>query len=211
MPQILNGITGALWGMISNTVARPLRVDSSTHTLQTIEYEHHEIHSGSSFTCNYENTTTNIGEMTVIAFNTPNTTKWIHFVADISSTGACYVLLCENTSIDVGEGTEITIYNRNRNSTNTSTVSSIEATPSAGEATSYNEVQAAGANITTTTTLERNYLGAGDKKTLGGSTRATQEWVLDQNQQYAVIVVAQTNDDAVTTITLDWYEHTDKD
>ena len=187
-----------------------VRIDASTNALETIEYEHHEVHSGSSFTCHYNNDVTNIGEMTAIAFNTPDTTKWAHLVVEAESTGACYVIICENPSIDVDEGTQLTIYNRNRNSATASTVTSIETVPVANKATSYTEAQAAGANITTTTELERNYLGAGDKKTLGGSGRGTQELVLDQNQQYVVIAVSLTANDATHNITLDWYEHSDR-
>jgi len=202
---------GTLKGLISDTVAEIARLDSSTHAIEVIEYEHHEIHGGSSFTCHYENDVTNIGEMTAIAFNTPNTTKWGHLIIEAESTGACYVILCENPSIDDDEGTQLTIYNRNRNSGTASTMTSIETVPVADKATSYNEVQAAGANITTTTELARNYLGAGEKKTIGGGTRGSQEWVLDQNNQYVVLMYSLTDDDATHNISLDWYEHTDKD
>ena len=36
-------------GLISNTEARTLRADAATHTLQTIDHAHHEIHAGSHF------------------------------------------------------------------------------------------------------------------------------------------------------------------
>ena len=187
-----------------------VRIDGATNALNSISYEHHEVHSGSSFTCHYANDVTNIGEMTAIAFNTPDTTKWVHLVVAAGSTGACYVGIYENTSIDVDEGTQLTIYNRNRNNATAATVTSIETVPVANKATSYTEAQAAGANITLTTELERNYLGAGERKTVGGSGRGTQEWVLDQNQQYCVMVYSLTADTVTHNITLDWYEHTDR-
>ena len=201
---------GTLKGLISDTVARILRVDAATHALEVMDYEHHEIHGGSSFSCHYVNAVTNIGEMTAIAFNTPNTTKWGHLTIQADSTGACYVILCENPSIDVDEGTQLTIYNRNRNSATASTMLSIETAPVANKATSYNEAQAADANITVTTELARNYLGAGEKKTIGGTARGSQEWLLDQDQQYVVLMYSLTDDDATHNLTLDWYEHTDK-
>ena len=187
-----------------------IRIDGSTNALETIEYEHHEIHSGSSFTCHYNNDVTNIGEMTAIAFNVPDTAKWPHLIIEAETTGAGYVGLYEATSIDVDEGTQLTIYNRNRNSGTAATVTSIETVPVANKATSYNETQAAGANITMTTELARNYLGAGEKKTVGGGGRGSQEWVLDQAGQYCVLIHSLTDDDATHNITLDWYEHTDK-
>ena len=201
---------GTFKGLISDTVAKIVRVDSSTHALNVIQYAHHEVHSGSSFSCHYNNTVTNIGEMTAIAFNTPDTTKWGHLIIEAGSTGSCYVSLCEAPSIDVDEGTQLTIYNRKRNSVVASTMLSIETAPVANKATSYDEAQAAAANITVTTELARNYLGSGEKKTVGGGARGSQEWELGQDTQYVVLIYSLTADDAIHNITLDWYEHEDK-
>ena len=38
-----------LWGYFSDTETAEVRIDASTHSLQTVEYEHHEIHSGSHY------------------------------------------------------------------------------------------------------------------------------------------------------------------
>lgn len=46
------------WGN-GDTDIDELRIDAATNTLQTIEYEHHEIHSGSSFSVHIDNTTAN--------------------------------------------------------------------------------------------------------------------------------------------------------
>ena len=199
-----------IWGKISDTVGRPVRIDASTHAIETIGYAHHEVHAGSAFTCHYNNSVTNIGEMTAIAFNTPDTTKWGHVVAQYFSGGAAYFAVYENPSIDVDEGTQLTIYNRNRNSATASTMSSIETAPVANKATSYDETQAAGANITTTVEIERRYIGAGDRKSVGGAARGEEEFILDQGNQYIFMLVSLTADDAIHNITLDWYEHTDK-
>ena len=202
---------GTLKGLISDTVAEIARLDASTHAMETIEYEHHEIHSGSSYTCHYTNTVTNIGEMTVIALNAPDTTKEIHLVVEFSSTAASYFAVYEATSIDVDEGTQLTVYNRNRNSANAATITSIETAPVANKATSYDETQAAGANITTTTELSRTYIGAGERKSVGGGGRGVSEWILDRAGQYAFMLVGTTADDCTHSLALDWYEHTPKD
>jgi hypothetical protein len=186
------------------------RLDASTSSFQVIDYEHHEIHSGSSFTAHYSNDVTNIGEMTCIGFNTPNTTKWAHFVFEAATTQPSYIALYENPSVDVDEGTDLAVYNRNRNSATTSTLTSIETAATANVLTSYTEAQAAGANITTATELIRRYLGAGQRVSAsGGTARGDSEIVLDQNQQYILCAVALTADDNTQNLTLDWYEHTD--
>jgi hypothetical protein len=194
----------------SDSTHKVPRLDSSTHGQIFIDYEHHEVHDGSAFTCNYSNDVTNIGEMTAIAFNTPNTTTYIHLTFTAEATGGATFALYEAPSIDVDEGTALPIYNRNRNSATTSTITSIATTPVANSATSFNETQAAGANITTTTRLLYHIIGSGGNQPTAGQTRAQTEFVLKKNTQYAVVMSSLTNDDASHTITLVWYEHADK-
>jgi len=199
----------------SDSKFNDLRMDASTHTLQTITYEHHEIHAGSFFHCHYENACTNTNEQSVIAFNTPNSDKEIHILATGSVTSIARLSIVENPSIDNDEGTTLTIYNRNRRSTKTSGVSTIQASPVSGSATSFNEAQAANANITTTTTLDSVVVGAAGAQPfsggIGGLFRGGAEWVLEPNQQYAFIAESLSDDDNYHTIELNWYEHTPKD
>jgi len=192
-----------------------VNIDTATYAAMTIEYEHHEIHSGSSFACHYENFCTNAGEQTVIAFNTPNTTKWLHIVAVGSCTAVTRFSIVENPTIDNDEGTQLTIYNRDRNeTTKTSGVTSIESTPVANKATSFNEAQAENANITETTQLDSIIIGsggAGASGGIGGSARAGAEWILKQNTQYAFIAESMDANNNYHTIELTWYEHTNKE
>jgi len=187
-------------------------VDSATGALSSIEYEHHEVHNGNAFHCHYENLCTNTNEKTAIAFNTPNTTNWIHIIAAASVTSIARLSIIENPSIDNDEGTDLTVYNRDRNSSTTSGITTIETTPQSGKATSFNETQAANANITTTTTLDSTVVGAaGANPAKGGAgmlARGSQEWILKQNYQYAFMVESLSDDDNYHTIELNWYEHT---
>lgn len=192
----------------SDSTSQPLRLDKATNSLQIIEYEHHEIHAGSSFTCHYNNDCTNTGEMTMIAFNTPNTTKWIHMIFEASSTAGAYMAIYEVADLDVDEGTDLTIYNRDRNSATASTVTTIETTPEAGKATSYTEAQAAGATLSTATEIDRHYLGAATTGAdISGQQRGVAEFILKQNTQYAFVVVSTSNDDNTHNLVLSWYEH----
>ena len=189
-----------------------VRIDGATNSLISVAFAHHAIHEGVAFVAHYENECTNIGEQTVIAFNTPDTTKWVHMVMTGHVTSISRISLVENPSIDVDEGTDLTIYNRNRNSATASTVLSVENPPVAGGATSYNETQAAGANITETTQLDSVVLGSaglgGAASGSGGSAAGRFEFVLDQNQQYAFIIESLDASDNIHTIDLSWYEHT---
>jgi len=167
---------------------------------------HHQLHEGELFTCHYENTVTNINEMSVIAFNTPGD-RDILLAIKAEVTGVAHLYLYENTSIDVGERTTLAVYKRNRDSTKSSRLSTIEATPIFGSVTRLDETQAASANITTTTELWQSYLGSALKQAVETTTtRTANEWILAKNQQYAVIVKTDTDDDNVCNMVLNWQE-----
>lgn len=195
----------------SDSTAQPVRLDKATNTLQVIDYTHHEIHAGSSFTCHYSQTTpTAVGEMTMIAFNTPATTPYIHMFAAASSTAASTFTVYEVADLDVDEGTQLAIYNRNRNSNTESAVKSIETVPVANKATSYSVAQAAGATLSTATPIYQKYLGAAAAGAdTSGEIRDENEFVLKANTQYAFVVANTTADDNTHNIELNWYEHTD--
>jgi hypothetical protein len=188
-----------------------IRQDTKTWALNTIDYEHHEIHDGSSFTIHYSNTCTNTGEMSLIAFKTPNTTTWFHIVFESSSTAGSYVAIYEVSDLDVDEGADVLVYNRDRNSSITSTVRTIDTLDTLNEVTTFNEAQAAGATLSVATEIYRFYLGAAAAGAdQSGQARATSEFILKQNTEYAFAVVSTSDDDNVHNIVLSWYEHANK-
>lgn len=188
-----------------------VEVDGTTNALKTIGYEHAETHSGSGYTTSFPNTVTNIGEMTGIAFNTADTAKWCHVVAVYSSQASARFGIYRAPSIDVDEGTDSPIYNQNENSTNTSGVSTIETVPEANECTTFNEAQAAAANITKTIEIMPAELAAGSgPRTQGGAGAGRAELILRRNTQYIFLLTATSDDTSIQNITLFWYEHTNR-
>ncbi len=185
--------------------------DSAGDVPVVIDFAHHKVHNGDTFTCNLSNATTNIGEMTVIAFSTPNTTEWTHLTVDVSATHAATFGIYETTSIDDNEGTDLTVYNRDRNSSGTSTLYTCDTGGAIviGKVSLFLETAAATANITKTTAIHVEQIGqAGNPINVkGGNSRGTREFVLKQNTQYAVILTDGTVDDSTSNIVLNWYEH----
>jgi len=110
LQTLISGKTG------DSTYQSP-RIDSVTHALQTIEYEHHEIHSGSSFTCDFVQDVGSGATLSTIVI-TPNTTKWLHLVYEIEVQDESEFTIYEGAI--TGTGTTITIYNRDRNNASTS-------------------------------------------------------------------------------------------
>jgi len=202
------------WGAISDTEQRPMAIDGTTRARTMIGHEHHEIHSGRAFTCTFENTCTNATEQSVIAFNTPSSVRWIHFIASAACTSIARFSIVRNPSIDVNEGTRLNIYNKNENSSNLSIVESIENPRVANHATSFNEAQAAAANITETERIASIVIGSagvGQTGGVGGNASHQFEWILRANRQYAFIVESLDNADNIHTLELNWYEHINKD
>lgn len=190
-----------------------LRADISTHTLQVIEYEHHEIHSGSSFHAEYSVTTANSDDdVTGIMFKTPNTTKWAHMVVTVTASDPAEAIINEAPTLaDSGDGADLAVYNRDRNSTKTSTLKSMEDTPTVGSLTSMNETEWTAVGVSSGTEIEHIFLAGGSgPQAVGGVSRGSQEWILKQDTIY-VIYLQNTGANANShTISLDWYEHSNK-
>lgn len=57
-------------------------IDSVTHAINQVSYEHHEIHAGSSFTVDLSTDLGNGAAMN-LQITTPDTTKWAHLVYSV--------------------------------------------------------------------------------------------------------------------------------
>jgi len=211
------GITTQILGRYGSTSPDQVavaRLDASTETLQVIDYEHHEIHGGSAFHVGYSETTANSDDdVTAVMFKTPNTSKWIHLTFTVTCSDPAEAIILEGPTLaDAGDGTDKVVLNRNRNSSTTSTVQSLEDTPTVGSVTTMNETEWTAVGVSAGTELEHEYLAGGSgPQAVGGVSRSTQEWVLKQDTIY-VFYLQNTGANAnAHSISLDWYEHTDRD
>jgi len=91
--------------------------DRSTGASTMVEYEHHEVHSGSAYETTTYNTDLDSGDKLIMAFKTPDTTKEIHMVAAMRNSSESIAYILEAPTITDGTGTEQVVYNKNRNST----------------------------------------------------------------------------------------------
>ncbi|MCP4540160.1 MAG: hypothetical protein GY832_23730 [Chloroflexi bacterium] len=185
---------------IVDSNSRTAKCDSSTNSLQTIEYEHHEIHSGSSYTMEH-NAAGGSGTKATISFTTPNTTKWLHMVITARANVEAFYTLGEGATITGASGADYAPRNKNRNSANTSGVISAGSAGGAGNATIGGTVTNFG------TTLEMLHFGKGRQQP--GASHGENEWILKQNTTYAFEVETEAAS-SEATVELHWYEHTDK-
>ena len=184
-------------GAISDTEVKPFRVDPSTHTMQTIDYVHHEIHGGNAYSVVdvVDLAGSNVRDLQI---TTPNTTKWAHFFFSIKTESETMWYLYENADIIV-TGTSVIPRNSNRNSSNFSGLLLREI-----DNTSLANANA-DTSVTGSTLLHSGISGAG--KDAGEFTHAEED-ILKQDETYCIRFVASTA--GYVNYHLSWYEHTNK-
>jgi hypothetical protein len=184
-------VASALYGRINNTKIVPVKLESSTQDLQTIEQEHAEIHSGDHYNyCDYSAAGLGSGATVEILMTTGDTDKLPHLVFEAYSVTGATLELFEGVSGVVG-GTVITPRNNNRVSTNTSNVTMIKDPSSIAS----DGTRAAGFLV-----------GAGRN---AGFASRSKENILKKNTTYMIRVTSLASSNRISWCA-DWYEHTDK-
>lgn len=181
---------------ITDINGRIATIDASTYALNTIAYEHHEIHDGSAYFAVYSALANDTNAIEV-RIETPDTTKWAHMVIEIDAALAATAQMWFPTTKTDVVGNRITPMNRNHNSTNTSGLT-ICHTPGGSQAGTANLTQYMGAASVSGRVAE------------GGGASSRHEFVLDQANDYLITVTSRADGNALSII-LDWYEHTDKE
>lgn len=169
-------------------------VDSSTNTLQNIDYAHHEIHAGSAYQVNITNTNINSTPLR-IKIVVPAQEKRLHMLAFGVSSGESVFTITENPTGGATGGSSLTPINKRRDSSN---VSSATLTQGVSAPTGGNVI-----------TLENHGF---DKDKISGETRDQAEWILGKTgtSETYVFELESGTSDVVGNLLLAWYEHTDK-
>lgn len=158
-----------------------------------IDIAHHEIHEEDTYRC-FTNKDIPNGGTYNIAFTTPNTTKWVHMTFTVEHEQEAEFIFYEGVTGWTG-GTPVTTPNANRNSTNTSGITDM----------------ALDVTVTLGTPVILVHEVGGSGKKFGGSATHDQEWILDQNTTYYLLLTDQsTSGNNESNFQLDWYEHTNE-
>ena len=172
-----------------------IKFDDMTSALNTISYEHHEIHGGSHYHLD-EVQDLSINEVYDIQITTPDTSKHAHLVFQLSSEAETEWWLYENVTINTA-GTSENIQNNNRNSSNTSGLV-VKGILNSSLANANSDTAVAGATL-----LHHGIIGAG--RNAGDFTRGS-EIILKQNEDYTIRFEAKAA--GYTDYNFEWYEHT---
>jgi hypothetical protein len=199
----IDGLTGVvtasqMFARMDDDTIKGVRMDASTHAIETISYPHHEIHGGSMFEYT-EVVDLPINNVWDIQITTPNTTKWAHMIIQFDTESETEWWFWENVTINTG-GTAITEYNCNRNSATTATTALASIT----------NTTLANANadtaVASATQLMHGISGAG--KTRGGAGPDRDEIILKQNEDYSLRFEATVA--GYVSVHITYYEHTSK-
>lgn len=95
----------ARWGNSAGEVDE-VRIDASTNSLQTVDYEHHEIHGNSHyFLEDFDDTNFDATDVIDWVFTTDDSTKWVHLVFRFQSTALSQLDIYEGVTATANTGT----------------------------------------------------------------------------------------------------------
>lgn len=106
----------AMFARVNDTVVSPVQMDASTHSLQTISYEHHEIHGNSHYFIEdfTPSGTFDATDALDFVFTTDDSLKWVHLVFNFDCTALCQLDIYEDATVTANTGTLITQRANNR-------------------------------------------------------------------------------------------------
>jgi hypothetical protein len=176
----------------SDGLTKPLRLDKATDTIQTIDYGHHEVHSGSHFFWTDFDDDVDTASPKYYRLTTANTTSWVHLTLALYSEGVGTWQLFENPTVD-SAGTPATVFNNDRNSNKT-----------AGMVVAYDSTSTSDGTLIK---VWRTGSGTTNPSRVGVESGRDSEIILKQNEDY-FLKFTPDSDNAKTKIDFEWYEHT---
>lgn len=187
--SVMHGWNGTYW--------RPIGINESTRAMIAIDYKHHEQHEGKDYQFWAYDSDLDSGATMGYIITTPNTTAWAHMTWEITGALTTLVQVYEDTTHSPVSGQNI--YNKNRNSSNTSGVTIATAATDGSDGTG--PIDGASFGIST---------GEGVRQISGGGDgQGGHEFILKQNSKYYLVVTSGADNNNVT-LKVNWYEHTDK-
>lgn len=177
--------------LVGGTGDRAVSVDLSTNTLQTIDYEHHEIHSGSAFSYADRSNVNGSGTVRDYLVVTPDTAVECHMRMAFTTEAEFDIILYEDATTS-NNGTPATVPSKNRRSATSATTAIFTAPTVTGTGTQLN--------------IHRTGSGTGT----GGGLSDLEEWVLKRNTKYLFRFTKASSGTHYMSIRLFFYEHTFK-
>ena len=175
---------------------RETRLDAWTNAITVMEYAHHEVHGDDAFFVNKAVSLGN-GDVLTTGIVTPDTTKWAHLIVHAKGTANATFSIKEGGTLS--GGVAYTLQNQNRNA-QADAVSGMTATTGS---TGANLITMAGGTV-----IYSEGIASGSP--IDWSRIDGEEMILKQNTEYLFSVTNGVNAN-IASLTLRWYEHTNRD
>lgn len=188
----------------------PVAIHDNMIRVESIDYTHERIHDSESFTAFYSNAVTNTNEKTALQFYFGSTDdKEMHVTFGVEALKNTTVTLYKSpiTLLNSNSST-VTIVSRNQAQEGTASAKTYATAPIVG-ISAYNEGSAAAGTVTSASVLDSYVLAGGEgPKSLGAQRRDASEWIFGGTVAvlYSLVMNAETADDDVHVIRMDWYE-----
>lgn len=179
-----------------NDSGNSVGIDLSTRTLQTIEYAHHEVHSGSHYAVCVSTNDLDDAAIMGLLIITADDSKWSHMV--VNAYGALHTTFSIYEDVTNAATTQVAAYNSNRNSTNTPITQFWHSANNVTNGTLIFDTQ-----------FGIDAGGGAASKSGSGESRGDSEWVLKQDTRY-LLRAASLTENNVANICVSFYEHIDK-
>jgi hypothetical protein len=188
-------------------------IDPVGKSISIVSSAHRHIHDGDAYSASYVVTTAATdAHRSGLLFKTPATGAKLHCVFGVAASAAATFSVCEAPTIAANVGTHTGApVNRNREELDSSLVYNNATTPAVGQFTTLTEAQiAADGTWDPGTILRTAPVPAGDgPHAVGGSSRGTQEYVLDADTVYCLLITNVGANANTHYLFADWYENTD--
>jgi len=171
--------------------------DDQSGSIVSIDWAHHETHDGDRYYAGYSDTLADTATIT-ISFRT-SSSDYPHMIFDVNCSGEAYITGYENPTVTVSTGSQLSAFNKNRLSSNTTSL--LEATTGSYVAgnLALNATVAGGTAI-----FPEFHFGAGKK--VGGSGSFSSEYILKGNEDYALVLTSEANSNHCS-VSVEWYEN----
>lgn len=182
----------------TNTYARGVKVlehaqDEYSKGLTILDVNHNQVHEGNYYTASVY-TGNIVAETGTFAIGILTGSKIVHYQpTDISVPDSSHVLVEFFEAGDFTGGSTTSVVNKNRNSTNTNTMTHYENITVNTQGTLLSSIHLLGS------------VGVGNRR-VGGKSASEQEWILKPNTEYIAIFSNLDTNSTPLYLRAEWYE-----
>jgi len=177
-------------------------VDSSSGAIEVIDYEHHEIHSGSTYRVQSFNDGIASGGNLSIGFCVPDQPKLPHLMWEFVHEGDMTLYLFEDVSLGLGSGSDVLCKNSRRDAGDTSILQGVGTGGLVSNYVTKDPLSAGGSVIS----LKRDF----GSKNVGSSSSRRAEVILRNDTCYLFTLINNEASPQGGQVRMEWYEHGDK-